>query len=67
MKSYQRYAKLIMSQHMAKIQFIADGVLTSKSISLAMNALLDTYGELSKLHTAMLIEEPTENVDEQNV
>lgn len=44
MKAYQRYAKLIMAQHLAKIQFIAEHTnCEACDISTAMTALLNAY------------------------
>lgn len=69
MKAYSRYAKLIMAQHLAKIQFIAEHTnCEACDISTAMMALLNTYGELSELHTKLLVDEATsKNEVKQNV
>lgn len=66
MKAYSRYAKLIMAQHLAKIQFIAEHTnCEACDISAAMTALLNAYEELNQLHTKLLVDEAISN-DEVN-
>lgn len=67
------YAEITLIQHVEKINFLLKDYRTdNKSIkadevSLAMSTLLNTYEELSKVHTAMLVEELTANVAKQDV
>lgn len=66
MIAYQRYAKLIMAQHLTKIQFIAEHThCDACDISTAMTALLNAYEELNQLHTKFLVDEAISN-DEVN-
>ena len=47
MKAYQRYAKLIIAQHLAKIQFIAEHTnCEAGDINTAMTELLKVHSEL---------------------
>lgn len=68
------YAEIVMNVLVEKINFVLKDYRTecNKSIkadevSLVMSTLLNTYEELSKVHMAMLIEELTANVAEQDV
>lgn len=69
------YAEITLIQHVEKINSLlmkdyrTDGNKSIKAdeVSLAMSTLLNTYEELSKVHTAMLVEELTANVAKQDV
>lgn len=69
-----RYAEIVMNVLVKKINFILEyrervepKLITSNEVSLVMSTLLNTYEELSKVHTAMLVEELTANVAKQDV
>jgi hypothetical protein len=72
-----QYADMILAQHIDKMNFTLrvlrnrlkanDKTAGADEVSYALTSLLNTYGELSKVHTAMLVEELTENVVQQNV
>ena len=68
------YAEITLIQHIEKINFLLKDYQTDRNksikadeVSLAMSTLLNTYEELSKVHTAMLVEELMANVAKQDV
>lgn len=68
------YAEIVMNVLVEKINFLLKDYRTDRNksikaddVSLAMSTLLNTYEELSKVHTAMLVEELTANVAKQDV
>lgn len=70
MKAYQRYAKLIMAQHLAKIQFIAEHTnCEACDISTAMTELLKVHSELLDVYMKLWSgnDEVNKNVAEQDV
>ena len=70
MKAYQRYAKLIMAQHLAKIQFIAEHTnCEAGDINTAMTELLKVHSELLDVYMKLLSgnDEVNKNVAKQDV
>ena len=61
------YVKLLLEQHIEKINYLKEQDCTADNVSLAMNALLNLYGELNKAKLTLLTKELTENVVQQNV
>lgn len=61
------YVKLLLEQHIEKINYLKEQDCTSDNVSLAMNALLNLYGELNKAQLTLLTEELATNVVQQNV
>jgi len=70
MKAYQRYAKLIMAQHLAEIQFIAEHTnCEAGDINTAMKELLNVHSELLDVYMKLWSgdDEVNKNVAEQDV
>lgn len=61
------YVKLLLEQHIEKMTFLKDQACTADNVSLAMNALLNLYGELNKAQLTLLTKELTADVVQQNV
>lgn len=62
----KRYAELLLRQHINKIQFILNNFsFDADVVAATMTAILNTYGELDKVHTQLLIDEVTKDVAAQ--